>query len=115
MVQIKEGVLRPIAVFATKRDADLPDVPTFEEKGLKNSEAVTWWGLAAPAGVPAPVVARINTELNKVLQPPDTKAKLRSAGAEALGGSSDEFGALIKSDVPKWTAVIKAADVKVAD
>ncbi|WP_306225223.1 Bug family tripartite tricarboxylate transporter substrate binding protein [Bosea beijingensis] len=115
MVQIKEGVLRPIAVFANKRDADLPDVPTFEEKGLKNSEAVTWWGLAAPAGVPAPIVERINTELNKVLQQPDTKAKLRSAGAEALGGSAEEFGALIKSDVPKWTAVIKAADVKVSD
>ena len=76
---------------------------------------MTWWGLAAPAGVPAPVVARINTELNKALQQPDTKAKLRSAGAEALGGSSEEFGALIKSDMPKWTAVIKAADVKVAD
>lgn len=115
MVQIKEGVLRPIAVFATKRDADLPDVPTFEEKGLRNSEAVTWWGLAAPAGTPAPIVARINTELNTVLTLPDTRGKLRAAGAEALGGSSEQFGALIKSDVPKWTQVIKAADVKVAD
>ncbi|CAM5181733.1 hypothetical protein BTHI11S_01433 [Bosea thiooxidans] len=65
--------------------------------------------------MPAPIVARINTELNKVLKQPDTRSKLRSAGAEALGGSSEEFGALIKSDVPKWTAVIKAADVKVAD
>jgi tripartite-type tricarboxylate transporter receptor subunit TctC len=115
MAQIKEGTLRPIAVFATKRDADLPDVPTFEEKGVKNSEAVTWWGLAAPAGTPAPVVARLNTELNTVLKMPDTRGKLRAAGAEALGGSSEEFGALIKSDVPKWTQVIKAADVKVAD
>lgn len=115
MAQIKEGVLRPIAVFATKRDADLPDVPTFEEKGLKNSEAVTWWGLAAPAGTPAPVVARLNTELNNILKLPDTQGKLRAAGAEALGGSSEAFAALIKSDVPKWTQVIKTADVKVAD
>lgn len=115
MAQIREGALRPIAVFATKRDADLPDVPTFEEKGLKNSEAVTWWGLAAPAGTPAPIVARLNTELNNILKLPDTQGKLRAAGAEALGGSSEAFAALIKSDVPKWTQVIKTADVKVAD
>lgn len=115
MAQIKEGVLRPIALFATKRDADLPDVPTFEEKGFKNSDAVTWWGLAAPAGTPAPIVARLNAELNNVLKMPDTQRKLRAAGAEALGGSSEQFGTLIKSDVPKWTQVIKAADVKVAN
>ena len=115
MTQVKEGALRPIALFATKRDADLPDVPTFEEAGIKNSDAVTWWGLAAPAGTPAAIVARLNTELNRVLKLPDTQGKLRAAGAEALGGTAEEFGALIKSDVPKWTQVIKTADVKVAD
>ncbi|KFC74824.1 Hemolysin III [Bosea sp. LC85] len=115
MTQVKEGALRPIALFATKRDADLPDVPTFDEAGIKNSDAVTWWGLAAPAGTPAAIVARLNTELNRVLKQPDTQGKLRAAGAEALGGTAEEFGALIKSDVPKWTQVIKTADVKVAD
>lgn len=114
-VQIKEGVLRPVALFATKRDAEFPDVPTFEEKGIKNSDAATWWGLAAPAGTPAEIVAKLNTELNQVLKQPDTRAKLRAAGAEAMGGSAEEFAALIKSDVPKWTAVIKAADIKVTD
>ena len=115
MTQVKEGALRPIALFATKRDADLPEVPTFDEAGIKNSDAVTWWGLAAPAGTPAAIVARLNTELNRVLKQPDTQGKLRAAGAEALGGTAEEFGALIKSDVPKWTQVIKTADVKVAD
>lgn len=115
MTQVKEGALRPIALFATKRDADLPDVPTFDEAGIKNSDAVTWWGLAAPAGTPAAIVSRLNTELNRVLKQPDTQGKLRAAGAEALGGTAEEFGALIKSDVPKWTQVIKTADVKVAD
>ncbi|POR48326.1 Bug family tripartite tricarboxylate transporter substrate binding protein [Bosea psychrotolerans] len=114
-VQIKEGVLRPVALFATKRDAEFPDVPTFEEKGIKNSDAATWWGLAAPAGTPAEVIARLNTELNRVLKLPDTQARLRSAGAEATGSSAEAFAALVKSDVPKWTAVIKAADIKVAD
>lgn len=115
MTQVKEGALRPIALFATKRDADLPDVPTFDEAGIKNSDAVTWWGLAAPAGTPAAIVVRLNIELNRVLKQPDTQGKLRAAGAEALGGTAEEFGALIKSDVPKWTQVIKTADVKVAD
>lgn len=115
MAQIKEGALRPIALFATKRDADLPDVPTFEEAGIKNSDAVTWWGLAAPAGTPEAIVKRLNAELNRVLEQPDTRSKLRAAGAEALGGTPEEFGALIKSDVPKWTQVVKAANVKVAN
>lgn len=114
-VQIKEGVLRPIALFATKRDAEFPDVPTFDEKGIKNSDAATWWGLAAPAGTPDAIVAKINAELNKVLKDSDTQAKLRAAGAEATGSSAGEFAALIKSDMPKWTAVIKTADIKVAD
>ena len=61
------------------------------------------------------IVARLNTELNRVLAMPDTKAKLRAAGAEALGGSAESFAELIRTDVPKWTAVIKAADIKVAD
>lgn len=114
-VQIKEGVLRPVALFATKRDSEFPDVPTFEEKGIKNSDAAIWWGLAAPAGTPQPILAKLNAELNKVLKDPDTQAKLRAAGAEATGSSAEEFAALIKSDVPKWTAVIKTADIKVAD
>ena len=114
-VQIKEGALRPVALFATKRDSEFPDVPTFEEKGIKNSDAATWWGLAAPAGTPQPILAKLNAELNKVLKDPDTQAKLRAAGAEATGSSAEEFAALIKSDVPKWTAVIKTADIKVAD
>ncbi|BBK31551.1 tripartite-type tricarboxylate transporter receptor subunit TctC [Stella humosa] len=115
MVQIKEGVLRPIALFSTRRDADLPDVPTFEESGIKNSDAATWWGLAAPAGTPPAIIARLNAELNRVLEMPDTKARLRAAGADALGGSAETFATLIRTDVPKWTAVIKAADIKVPD
>lgn len=107
--------MRPLAIFAKARSSDLPEVPTFEELGVKDSEAVTWWGVAAPAGTPHAIVARLNTEINKILQMPDTKEKLRAAGAEAIGGTAQEFSALIKSDVPKWTAVIKPADVKADD
>lgn len=115
MAHIKEGTMRPLAIFAKARSADLPEVPTFEELGVKDSEAVTWWGVAAPAGTPDAIVTRLNTEINKILQMPDTKEKLRAAGAEAIGGTAQEFSALIKSDVPKWTSVIKTADVKADD
>jgi tripartite-type tricarboxylate transporter receptor subunit TctC len=112
MAHIQEGTMRPLAVFANRRSKDLPDVPTFEELGIKDSAAVTWWGMAAPAGTPQAIIVRLNTEINRVLQLPDTKEKLRMAGAEAIGGTVEEFSALIKSDVPKWTAVIKGANVK---
>ncbi|MDQ2082668.1 tripartite tricarboxylate transporter substrate binding protein [Xanthobacteraceae bacterium Astr-EGSB] len=115
MAHIQEGTMRPLAVFADRRSSDLPDVPTLEELGIKDSAAVTWWGMAAPAGTPDAIVKRLSTEINRVLQLPDTKEKLKMAGAEAIGGTVQEFSALIKSDVPKWTAVIKGANVKSDD
>jgi tripartite-type tricarboxylate transporter receptor subunit TctC len=115
MAHIQEGTMRPLAVFASRRSNDLPDVPTFEELGIKDSADVTWWGMAAPAGTPQAIIVRLNAEINRVLQLPDTKEKLKLAGAEAIGGTVEELSALIKSDVPKWTAVIKAANVKADD
>ena len=115
MAQIKEGALRPIALFATERSPDLPDVPTFEEAGIKNSDASTWWGLAAPAGTPEAIITRLNAELNRVLQMPDTQKRLRAAGAAAISSTPEQFAALIKSDVPKWTQVVKAANIKVGE
>jgi tripartite-type tricarboxylate transporter receptor subunit TctC len=115
MSHIKEGTMRPLAIYAKRRSPDLPDVPTFEELGIKDSEAVTWWGVAAPAGTPEAIVKQLNAAINKVLADPDTQQRLRTAGAETIGGTTEEFAALIKSDVPKWAAVIKAAKVKATD
>lgn len=112
MPHIREGMMRPIGVFSKKRDPALPDVPTFEEQGLPNSEAVTWWGLAAPAGTPAPIINRLNAELNKVLAMKDTQEQIKKAGANPLSGPQTEMAALIKSDIPKWTVVIEKAGVK---
>jgi tripartite-type tricarboxylate transporter receptor subunit TctC len=114
MSHIQEGTLRPLAVFAKKRSADLADVPTLEELGVKDSEAVTWWGVAAPAGTPPAVIELLNTRINALLQQERVRAQLKAAGAEALGGTAAEFAALVKSDVPKWTAVVKAAKLPVA-
>ena len=110
---IQEGTLRPLAVFAKKRSSDLAQVPTLEELGVKDAEAVTWWGVAAPAGTPPAVIELLNARINALLQQPAVRAQLRAAGAEALGGTPEEFAELVKSDVPKWTAVVKAAGLTV--
>lgn len=114
MAHIQEGTLRPLAVFAGKRSSDLPQVPTLEELGVKDAEAVTWWGVAAPAGTPPAVIELLNARINALLKQEGVQAQLKAAGAEALGGTAQEFAALVKSDVPKWTAVVKAAGLKVA-
>ena len=114
MSHIQEGALRPLAVFAKKRSSDLANVPTLEELGVKDAEAVTWWGVAAPAGTPKEVVELLNSRINALLKQESVQAQLKAAGADALGGSAQEFSALLKSDVPKWTAVIKAAGLQAA-
>ena len=90
--QIKAGKLRAIAVTSLKRAPVLPDVPTISESGLPGFEASSWFGVLAPAGTPAPIVARINAEVNKWLQSAEAREKLLSQGAEAAGGSPEQFG-----------------------
>jgi tripartite-type tricarboxylate transporter receptor subunit TctC len=112
MSLIKEGTMRSVVVFDKKRHADLPDVPTLDEMGYSGGEAITWWGVVAPAGTPREIVEILNKEINAVLKKPETRAQLRNGGADAHGGSIDEFARLIKSDVPKWKSVIERANIK---
>jgi tripartite-type tricarboxylate transporter receptor subunit TctC len=113
MSQIKEGTMRAVGVFDRKRHAELPETPTIDELGYSGSEAVTWWGVVAPAGTPREIVDLLNREINAVLKKPEARAQIRKGGAEAhAGGSVDEFATLIQSDVPKWKAVIERANVK---
>ncbi|MBV8380422.1 MAG: tripartite tricarboxylate transporter substrate binding protein [Paucibacter sp.] len=112
MPHLINGSVRALAVFADKRFDDLKDVPTLDELGIKNSAAVTWWGVAAPAGTPASVIALLNAKINEVLAHPATRAQLKAAGADPIGGTTAEFDALIKADLPKWGAIIKAANLQ---
>lgn len=112
MTHIKEGTGRALAVFDKKRSADLPDIPTLVEVGYPNSEAVTWWGVVAPAGTPKAVIERLNKEINAILKLPETISQLKNGGADAHGSSVEAFSALIKSDVPKWQSVIEKANLK---
>jgi tripartite-type tricarboxylate transporter receptor subunit TctC len=111
--QIKAGKLRPLAVSSTKRVATLPDVPTIAEAGYKGFDANTWFGLVAPKGTPAAIVDKINAEVNKVLSSSDVKEKFAAEGGGPMGGSSQEFAALLKADHAKWGKVVKDSGAKV--
>lgn len=107
--QIKTGKMRPIAVTSLKRVDDLPQVPTIAESGVKDFEAVTWFGFVAPTGTPKDIVALLNAEFNKALQSPDVKKKLSDQGADVLGGSPETFATTIKNDLARWAPIVKAS------
>jgi tripartite-type tricarboxylate transporter receptor subunit TctC len=105
---IKSGQLRAIVVTSAQRDPNLPQVPTVGET-YKGFEAVTWFGFVAPAGTPQPIVAKLNAEINKALKTPELKKRLNDEGAAVLGGTPEQFGTLIKSEIAKWAPVVKAS------
>lgn len=111
--QIKQGKLRPLAVTSAKRVDDLPAVPTINESGYKGFDAVTWFGLLAPAGTPKDVIAKLNAEFNKALKDPELVKRLGDEGADAAGGSAEQFAALIKDEIPRWGKVVKESGAKV--
>jgi tripartite-type tricarboxylate transporter receptor subunit TctC len=110
---IRNNKLRPLAVTSAKRVDDLPSVPTINESGFKGFDAVTWFGLLAPAGTPKDVVARLNAEFNKALQSPELRKKLSDEGADPAGGTAEQFATLIKDEIPRWGKVVKESGAKV--
>ncbi len=109
---IKSGKARAIAVTSTKRSAALPDVPTVAESGVPGYEAIAWQGLVAPAGTPKPVITRINAEFVKVLKQPDVAARLGDQGFETVASTPEWFTQYTKSEIAKWSKVIKSAGIK---
>lgn len=107
MSSIKNGKIRAIAVTSAQRAVDLPQVPTINESGYKGFDAITWFGLLAPAGTPGPVIARLNSEVNKALQSNEVKEKISAEGGDAQGSTPDAFLALMKSDLVKWGQIVK--------
>jgi tripartite-type tricarboxylate transporter receptor subunit TctC len=108
---IQSGRLRAIGIGSLKRFSALPQVPTFDESGLKGYEATTWFGLLAPAKVPKEIVARWNTEVAKILASADIRERFVNDGLEPSGGSQEEFGKFIRGEIDKYANVIKAAGV----
>ena len=109
---IKAGKLRPLAVTTKTRSSVLPDVPTVAEQGMAGFEVTGWFGVLAPAGTPAEVVARLNKEINAVLSDPETKNKLQGIGVEATPGSPADFGKLIASETQRYGDAIRKLGIK---
>ena len=113
LAQIKAGKLRALAVTSAQRAAALPDAPTIAESGLPGYEASSWFGLLAPAGTPADVVAKINGEIARWLASPEAKEKLSSQGAIAAGGTPEDFARHIAAETAKWQRVVRESGAKV--
>jgi tripartite-type tricarboxylate transporter receptor subunit TctC len=111
--QIRNGKLRPLAVSSAKRVDDLPNVPTINESGYQGFDAVTWFGLLAPAGTPREAISRLNAEFNKALLNPELRKKLGDEGADPAGGTPEQFAALIRDEIPRWGKVVKESGAKV--
>ncbi len=108
---IKAGKLRAIALSSRERFPAVPDIPTFHESGLPGYQSSTWFGLLAPAGVPAEIVRKINADVAKVLARPDVKQRLETDGQIGGGQPSEEFAKFIREEIEKYSKVIKAAKV----
>jgi tripartite-type tricarboxylate transporter receptor subunit TctC len=111
-VQVKANRLRPLAVTTLKRSSILPDVPTMKDAGLPGYETSTWGGLLAPAGTPKATVARLNTEVNKILAMPDVRKTLQDNGIEPGGGTPEQFTAFLGTEIVKWAKVAKDAGIQ---
>ena len=110
---IKSGKMRAIAVTSLKRVDDLPQVPTIAESGYKGFEAVTWFGIVGPAGLPKDVVAKFNADINKALADPALVKKLGDQGADVAGSTPEQFAKLIRDDIARWGKAVKDSGAKV--
>ena len=111
--QIQAGKLRALAVTTSKRFALLPDLPAIAQSGYPGFEALAWNGVLVAAGTPRPIIERLNVEINAILKDPAIKNALNAQGFELIGGSPEEFAALIKSESAKWAPVIVKTGAKV--
>jgi tripartite-type tricarboxylate transporter receptor subunit TctC len=109
---IRSGKLRALGVSGTKRSPVFPDVPTIAEAGLPDYEAGNWIGIVAPAGTPAPVIAKLYGEISAVQDSAEFQKQLESDGAEVVRMTAAEFGAFLASDLAKWALVVKQAGIK---
>lgn len=109
---VREGKLRGLAVTSAKRSPVLPDLPTLDEAGVRGFEATSWGGLFAPAKTPPAIVRKLHLDIANALAQPDLRAKLADLSLDGGGNSPEEFAALIKSGVPKWSKLVRELGIK---
>jgi tripartite-type tricarboxylate transporter receptor subunit TctC len=110
--QAKAGTVRALAVASPKRMDDFPDVPTMREAGA-DVDAIIWTGAFAPKATPPEIVRKLEAEFMKIAKSPEVVAKLKAIGVEAIGSSTDEFSRTLVSDIARWGAVARSANIKI--
>ena len=108
----KSGKLTALAVSSAKRHPLLPDVPSLSEAGVKDFEAVAWFGYVAPPGTPKDIVAKLNAEIVKALAIPEIRQRLVEGGSEVIGNSPEAADKFLQSEIARWGAVVKAANIR---
>jgi tripartite-type tricarboxylate transporter receptor subunit TctC len=111
IAMIRSGALRPLAVTTAQRSPLVPDVPTFDEAGVKGYDTGVWWALLGPAGLPGEVKARISRDAADAMKAPAVRERFHALGAVPSGSTPDAAAALIRADYDKWGPVIKAAGI----
>jgi tripartite-type tricarboxylate transporter receptor subunit TctC len=109
---VQSGRLRALAVMSPERSGAFPEVPTMKEIGLSELEVETWYGAFAPAGTPAPIVRKINADINSLLKDAQVREVLEKQGMVPRGGPPERLEALVKRELPRWSRVVKAAGIK---
>lgn len=110
--QVRAGRLRALAVTSLRRSSALPDLPTVAESGVPGFDYASWTGMLAPAKTPMAVISRLNAESVRAMQGPEMKALLAAEGAEPVGSSPQQFAEQIRTEIARWTQVVKAAGIR---
>jgi tripartite-type tricarboxylate transporter receptor subunit TctC len=113
MPHVRAGKLRAIAISSPKRSPQAPDLPTVAESGVPGFSSVPWYGVLGPAGLPAPIVAKLNAEIGRALAAPDMHERFVAQGIDLQASTPEQFAALIKSEIVKWRKVVRDAGAKV--
>ena len=113
MAQVKAGKLKALAVTTAERSTLVPELPTMAEAGLSGFDISTWYGLFAPAGTPAAIIAKWNADVTRILNTPDVRAKLMADGAEPAPDTPEQFAQMIARELAKYARIIKASGAKV--
>jgi tripartite-type tricarboxylate transporter receptor subunit TctC len=109
---VNSGRLRGLAVTSARRVSAVPDLPTIAESGVPGFDVSAWNGVFVPAGVPAPIVARLNADITAAVKAPELRARLTAEGGDVVGNSSEEFARFIRDDIAIWAKVVKAAGLR---
>jgi tripartite-type tricarboxylate transporter receptor subunit TctC len=109
---LKAGRLKALAVLGPQRAALLPEVPTIAEAGLPGYALTNWFGLVAPAATPKETALKIHTDVIRVLRDPEVKKRIADLGADVVGNSPEEFGAVMRAESAQWAEIIKAANIR---